>query len=72
MQVYFAPLEGVTTDSIYRRAHHAMFGGVEKYFIPFISPSESLTFSSREQRAIDPQGECRRARRSAASDARRG
>ena len=54
MQVYFAPLEGVT-DSIYRRAHHAMFGGVEKYFIPFISPSESLTFSSREQRAIDPR-----------------
>lgn len=54
MQVYFAPLEGVT-DSIYRRAHHAMFSGVEKYFIPFISPSESLTFSSREQRAIDPR-----------------
>ena len=32
-----------------------MFGGVEKYFIPFISPSESLTFSSRDQRAIDPR-----------------
>ncbi len=54
MQVYFAPLEGVT-DSIYRRAHHEMFSGVDKYFIPFISPSESLTFSSREQRAIDPK-----------------
>lgn len=54
MQVYFAPLEGVT-DSIYRRAHHALFGEVSKYFIPFISPSESLTFSSREQRAIAPE-----------------
>ena len=54
MQVYFAPLEGIT-DSIYRRAHHALFGGVSKYFIPFISPSESLTVSSREQRAIAPE-----------------
>ena len=54
MQVYFAPLEGIT-DSIYRRAHHALFGGVSKYFIPLISPSESLTFSSREQRAIAPE-----------------
>ena len=54
MQVYFAPLEGIT-DSIYRRAHHDMFSGVTKYFIPFISPSESLTFSSREQRQIDPK-----------------
>lgn len=54
MQVYFAPLEGVT-DSIYRHAHLAMFSGVTKYFIPFISPSESLTFSSREQRQIDPK-----------------
>ena len=54
MQVYFAPLEGVT-DSIYRRAHHDLFAGVNKYFIPFICPAESLTFSSREQRQIDPK-----------------
>ena len=29
MQIYFAPLEGLT-DAIYRRVHHATFGGVEK------------------------------------------
>ena len=34
--VYFAPLEGVT-DAIFRRVHHGMFPGVDKYFIPFIS-----------------------------------
>lgn len=53
MNVYFAPLEGVT-DVVYRRIHHACFTGVKKYFIPFISPMQHLTFSSREQRQISP------------------
>lgn len=53
MNVYFAPLEGVT-DVVYRRVHHTCFSGVTKYFIPFISPTQHLTFSSREQAAISP------------------
>ncbi len=51
--IYFAPLEGVT-DAIFRRAHQALFPGVAKYFIPFISPTQHLTLTSREQRAVDP------------------
>ena len=39
MKVYFAPMEGFT-DAIYRRAHHQVFSGAEKYFIPFISPTQ--------------------------------
>lgn len=54
MDVYFAPLEGIT-DTVYRRVHHASFSGVAKYFIPFISPTQHLTFTSREQRAISPE-----------------
>ena len=54
MQIYFAPLEGLT-DAIYRRVHHATFGGTEKYFMPFISPSSSLSFTSRQQADIDPR-----------------
>ncbi len=54
MRIYFAPLEGLT-DAIYRRVHRATFGGIEKYFIPFISPSHSLTFTSRQQGDIDPK-----------------
>ena len=53
MRIYFAPLEGLT-DAIYRRVHHATFGGVDKYFMPFISPSASLSFTSRQQSDIDP------------------
>ena len=54
MRIYFAPLEGLT-DAIYRRVHHATFGGVDKYFMPFISPSTSLSFTSRQQADIDPR-----------------
>lgn len=51
--LYFAPLEGFT-DAVYRRVHHASFGGVAKYFMPFISPSRSLSFTSRQQADISP------------------
>lgn len=54
MKLYFAPLEGLT-DAIYRRAHHALFGGADKYFMPFISPSSSLSFTSRQQADISPK-----------------
>lgn len=54
MTIYFAPLEGVT-DVVYRRVHHECFSGVDKYFIPFISPTQHLTFTSREQAAVSPE-----------------
>lgn len=53
MICYFAPMEGVT-DVIYRRVHHRHFGGVRKYFMPFISPSHSLTFNARERFDMSP------------------
>ena len=53
MKIYFAPMEGVT-DVIYRRVHHACFPGLSKYYIPFISPTQHLTFTSREQVAVSP------------------
>lgn len=52
-RLYAAPMEGVT-GVIYRQVHHRLYPGVDKYFIPFISPTEHLTFSSREQREMDP------------------
>ena len=53
LRIYFAPLEGVT-DAVFRRVHRACFPGVDKYFIPFISPTQHLTMTSREQRAVSP------------------
>jgi len=51
MTVYFAPLEGVT-DVVYRRTHAACFEGVDKYFIPFVSPTHHLVFTPKEKRAV--------------------
>jgi len=53
MIIYFAPLEGVT-DVIYRRVHAACFGGIDKYFIPFVSPTHHLVLTPKEKRSVSP------------------
>ena len=35
MEIHFAPLQGYT-DSIFRKLHTEIFGGVDKYYTPFI------------------------------------
>ncbi len=54
MKIYFAPMEG-TTDAVFRRVHHRCFGGVERYFIPFVSPTQNRMFTSRELKTIGPE-----------------
>lgn len=54
LPVYFAPMEGVT-DSVYRRVHHAHFSGIDKYFIPFISPTQNLVLTPREKHNVLPE-----------------
>ncbi len=39
MNLYFAPLEGISALR-YRNAHAEFFGGCDAYYAPFISPSE--------------------------------
>lgn len=53
MKIYFAPLEGVT-DVVYRRTHAACFSGVDRYFIPFISPTHHLVLTPKEKRSVSP------------------
>lgn len=54
MNLYFAPLEGVTTY-IYRNAHNQMFGGCDSYFAPFITPSDIEKISMKNLRDILPE-----------------
>ncbi len=54
MDIRMAPMEGVT-DAVCRRVHHRLFGGVSKYYIPFITPSIHRVFTTRDLRAIDPK-----------------
>jgi len=42
-------MEGLT-DSIYRRVHHEFFGGVDRYYMPFLSPTIHRALTPREAR----------------------
>lgn len=54
MKYYLAPLEGVT-GYIYRNAYKTCFGEIDKYFLPFISPTKNKGFTSRELNDIVPE-----------------
>lgn len=51
MRHYFAPLEGIT-DSIYRRLHHRFFPGIDRYYMPFFSPTVHRSLTPREDREL--------------------
>lgn len=51
MRYYFAPMEGLT-DSVYRRLHHKYFGGVDRYYMPFLSPTIHRTLTGKEAREL--------------------
>ena len=53
MDYEFAPMEGIT-DWRYRRAHSRAFSGVDRYYMPFLSPSQGHAFTRREKEEIDP------------------
>ena len=53
MRYYFAPMEGIT-DSVYRRIHHQYFGGVDRYYMPFLSPTVHRELTNREARELPP------------------
>jgi len=53
MRYYFAPMEGLT-DSIYRRLHHKYFPGVDRYYMPFLSPTIHRSLTHKEDRELPP------------------
>lgn len=49
MRIDFAPMEGIT-DDLFRTLHHRYFPGVDRYFTPFLSPTEDgITKKERAQ-----------------------
>lgn len=51
MKLYLAPMEGITTY-IYRNAYNRCFGGIDKYFTPFLA---SKKLNRRELNEILPE-----------------
>ena len=54
MNLYFAPLEGITTYT-YRNTHFEMFGGCDYYFAPFITPTKSEKVGIKSFRDVVPE-----------------
>ena len=51
--IHFAPLQG-HTDDVYRRIHHQLIGGIERYYTPFIRV-EAGDIRSKDRRDSDPK-----------------
>lgn len=54
MNYEFAPMEGIT-GYVYRNTHNQHFGGVDRYFMPFLLPNQTRSFTTREKRDILPE-----------------
>lgn len=54
MKLYFAPIEGIG-GYVYRNAHQKFFGGADKYFSPFLAPTQDYSFTTREKKDVLPE-----------------
>ena len=54
MNIYFAPLEGIT-NCLFRNTYNEIYGNIDKYFAPFISPCEKYSMTPRERKDILPE-----------------
>ena len=49
-----APMEGITGRH-FRLAHHRWFGGIDRYYAPFLSPTQTHKFSVKEWQDVLPE-----------------
>lgn len=54
MEFYLAPLEGVT-GFVYRNVYERLFGDVDVYVTPFITPNQKKVLRTRERKDIAPE-----------------
>ena len=54
MNIYFAPMEGIT-GFVFRNAFHSVLGGVDKFYAPFVSPGPDIGIPKRQLRDISPE-----------------
>lgn len=54
MFISFAPMEGIT-NQIYRQAHARFFPGIDRYYSPFITPTQGRRLTTRELTDVLPE-----------------
>ena len=54
MRLYAAPMQGVTTHR-FRALHAELFGGIDRYYTPFFSPTGEHRVTERDRRDLTPE-----------------
>lgn len=54
MRYYFAPMEGIT-GRLFREVHYHHFPSVDRYYMPFMSPTGEHKFSGKNLRELAPE-----------------
>lgn len=54
MKIYLAPLESVT-GYIFRNAYHDIFGCIDKYYAPFVTPNQNAYLNRKEKKDVLPE-----------------
>lgn len=54
MLIYFAPMEGITVYP-YRMTHAALYGGIDRYFLPFVETHQTLKMKTKEKKDLAPE-----------------
>ena len=54
MQLYYAPMEGLTS-CLYRQVHARMFPGLDRYYAPFLAPDSLGNCRTRELKELLPE-----------------
>lgn len=52
MELYLAPMEGITTYT-YRNTHYELFGGCDAYYAPFVVPTDNERVGAKNLRDIN-------------------
>ena len=53
IQFYLAPMEEIT-GYVYRNVYRDLFGDIDKYFTPFVTPTQKKVLKRKEQKEVDP------------------
>lgn len=51
MKFYLAPMEGIT-GQVYRNVYHSFYDNIDKYFTPFIAPTQKHIMRTRERKDV--------------------
>ena len=54
MRFYLAPMEEIT-GYVFRNVYNGLFGDMDRYFTPFLTPTQKKVLRTKERKEVDPE-----------------